>query len=385
MQATATTAPDPTVRSASPPGLPPTSAASRPVPRLLRLAPWVAGAMSVVYLALGGWWWAGGGGWPWDDDPEDGFAISLASSVSRSTAAAAVTAGAALALLLVAAGVLITRSGRGRRLLTPVAGVTAGLGVIAAVVVPDFRLLAGIGYAPMAIVWVLTSTGHADEVAAAHGWPWQNQALLCLLGVALLTTAVALRRAAGLACAVCGRAEREAHWRAPHATLRWARLAVGVAVAVPLGYAVTRYAWFLGYPLGLSDTTFEKVRDAAPVGAGLATFGVLGAALTLGLVRSWGEVVPRWVPLLGGRRVPVPAAVVPASAVSVVVASAGVMFVRMLFSGSGRSNLPVELTWADAAGWLPEVFWPLWAVALALATYAYWLRRRGSCTRCGRG
>jgi hypothetical protein len=35
--------------------------------------------------------------------------------------------------------------------------------------------------------------------------------------------------------------------------------------------------------------------------------------LTLGLVRPWGERVPRWVPLLGGRRVAPLAAVVPAS------------------------------------------------------------------------
>ncbi|MGW2681256.1 hypothetical protein [Streptomyces sp. NPDC001436] len=33
---------------------------------------------------------------------------------------------------------------------------------------------------------------------------------------------------------------------------------------------------------------------------------------TLGLVRSWGETVPRWIPHLGGRRVPPLAAVVPA-------------------------------------------------------------------------
>ena len=37
------------------------------------------------------------------------------------------------------------------------------------------------------------------------------------------------------------------------------------------------------------------------------------ALLTLGLVKPWGEVVPRWVPALGGRRVPPAAAVVPAA------------------------------------------------------------------------
>src|SRR5688500_17607283 len=36
------------------------------------------------------------------------------------------------------------------------------------------------------------------------------------------------------------------------------------------------------------------------------------ALLTLGLVQPWGETLPRWVPLLGGRRIPVLAAVIPA-------------------------------------------------------------------------
>ena len=38
------------------------------------------------------------------------------------------------------------------------------------------------------------------------------------------------------------------------------------------------------------------------------------ALLTLGLVRPWGEIVPVWVPRLGGRRIPPAAVVVPATA-----------------------------------------------------------------------
>lgn len=39
-------------------------------------------------------------------------------------------------------------------------------------------------------------------------------------------------------------------------------------------------------------------------GAALATMGALGSLLTLGLVRRWGEVFPRWMVGLRGRRVP---------------------------------------------------------------------------------
>lgn len=44
------------------------------------------------------------------------------------------------------------------------------------------------------------------------------------------------------------------------------------------------------------------------------------ALLTLGLVHDWGERVPGWVPLLGGRTVPTRAAVFPAAAGAVTAA-----------------------------------------------------------------
>ncbi len=37
----------------------------------------------------------------------------------------------------------------------------------------------------------------------------------------------------------------------------------------------------------------------------LSLVTVAAAALTIGLVSRWGEVIPRWVPVLGGREVPV--------------------------------------------------------------------------------
>jgi hypothetical protein len=68
--------------------------------------------------------------------------------------------------------------------------------------------------------------------------------------------------------------------------------------------------------------------------------------------------------------------VVPAGFVSVVIASAGLMFVRFVLTDGLAASFPGENR--DVAVWLPELFWPLWAVALAAATYAYVLRRRGS-------
>ena len=118
---------------------------------------------------------------------------------------------------------------------------------------------------------------------------------------------------------------------------------------------------------------------------GQATRRSAYAGLTLGLVQRWGETFPRWVPSLGGRRVPPLLAIVPAAAVSVIVASAGLMFVRFAITGTftlGKYAVTLGENWAGLA---PELLWPIWGVALAAATLAYYYRTRGRCTRCGRG
>jgi hypothetical protein len=86
--------------------------------------------------------------------------------------------------------------------------------------------------------------------------------------------------------------------------------------------------------------------------------------LTLGLIMRWGERFPRWVPLLGGRRVPVWLAVVPASVVSAAVTVAGLMVIRFAVEGGS-----VSATAAPGLLWLP------WGLALGVATYAYAERR----------
>jgi hypothetical protein len=110
-----------------------------------------------------------------------------------------------------------------------------------------------------------------------------------------------------------------------------------------------------------------------------------GAILTLGLVQRWGEVFPRWIPFVGGKRVPIPFAVFPASLVAVLVTTAGLMFVRLTLTGRlgailGEGVLSAE-NWAALA---PELLWPLWGGALGAATLAYYYRRRGKCEHCGR-
>jgi hypothetical protein len=222
----------------------------------------------------------------------------------------------------------------------------------------------------------MTVAGTMPDGVQVWPWPVVHMALATVGGIGFL---VAAREHVRLTspCTACGRGEgRFAAWAVRHT--RWW---VGVAVAVPVGYAVTRLAWALGIPFGISRQMLEEISDITILGAGLATLAVGGAVLTLGLVQRWGEVFPRWIPGARGHRVPAALAVVPASVVSVLVTSAGLMFLRFWIDGTLGDAVPGGDT--NVAAWLPEMFWPVWGAALALATYAYAVRRREPCERCG--
>lgn len=97
----------------------------------------------------------------------------------------------------------------------------------------------------------------------------------------------------------------------------WARRAAILAVLTPLPSAGWRMSMALGAPLGVRDEV--RAHYAFPSWgtayvAGLSVLLVGLALLTFGLVSGWGEVVPAWVPRMGGRRVAPLAAVIPAGA-----------------------------------------------------------------------
>ena len=119
-------------------------------------------------------------------------------------------------------------------------------------------------------------------------------------------------------------------------------------------------------------------------GLSMATFGLVGAVLTLGLTQRWGEVFPRWMIGLAGRRVPIGLAIVPASLVSVL------LVVGSIAMWSGYAQIVVEAVSGGTGGlgivgFAPTALFPVWGVALAVATLGYYYRRRGPCGMCGRG
>jgi hypothetical protein len=167
---------------------------------------------------------------------------------------------------------------------------------------------------------------------------------------------------------------------------------VYVAMVAPLFYALTRYAWALGFPLGMNEELFRSGQESGKwIGAALSpgNFILVGAILMLGLVQRWGEVFPRWMIGLAGRRVPIALAVIPASLASVLLIVGGVGI------WAGSAQMVANLVAAGAAGGEiisaviielgPTLLFPVWGAALAVATLSYYYRRRGPCRVCGRG
>ncbi|MEU5786730.1 hypothetical protein ABZ754_03240 [Micromonospora purpureochromogenes] len=285
-------------------------------------------------------------------------------------------------MLLAAAVAALAMSSQVTRIAGPPRALLLGYGwtvtFVLAVVVPDARVLVILGYAPILIL------------GAPFGWPPVDYAdiftwalgvrVAAMAGGVLLAGALLVwqRRTAG-ACVACGRGGAERGWTTRAAAARWGRWAAWTAAAIPFAYALTRFAWAAGIPLGISPEMLDDMQETGQVwaGAGLGAFATVGAILTLGLVQRWGERFPRWMAGLAGRPVPVKLAVVPATLVAVAVTAATLGLVTM----PEFWRLGGGFTMASA----PMLLWPFWGAALGAATYAYHLRRRGGCARCGRG
>jgi len=164
-----------------------------------------------------------------------------------------------------------------------------------------------------------------------------------------------------------------------------------VAMVAPIFYTFTRYAWALGIPLGMTEE-YLRAGQASGTWIGglfLASFALVGALLMLGLVQRWGEVFPRWMIGLAGRRVPIALAVVPASLASVLLIVGGIGIwagLPQMVANLGASGVEgIEAIGAIIFQLGPTLLFPIWGVALAVATLGYYFRRRGPCSVCGRG
>ncbi|MFB8087503.1 hypothetical protein [Streptomyces sp. NPDC055992] len=153
----------------------------------------------------------------------------------------------------------------------------------------------------------------------------------------------------------------------------WARHTAAAVLWTSLPSALWRFAVVAGVPLGLAESEYDAMLVPGwgylllPL---LSVFQEALAFLTLGLVRPWGEVWPRWVPFLRGRRVPVLAATVPAALGSLACTAYGVLFVWTTLHADMAITPWGE--WVMTVCYVPIVAWgPL----LALVTAHYYRRR----------
>ncbi|MFD0279803.1 hypothetical protein ACFVHB_38745 [Kitasatospora sp. NPDC127111] len=157
------------------------------------------------------------------------------------------------------------------------------------------------------------------------------------------------------------------------------RWAVWVAHAVPLialPSTLWRLAMTVGVPVGYSEAVLRS--DYGLPGTGYLVLPAIsllqeGAALmTLGLVRPWGEVVPRWIPLIGGRPVRTWAAVT-AALLGAAFMTALTVSQAIVWDSVDGGNL--RGTHRAVMGWL---YMPLllWGPLLTVVALNYAARRR---------
>jgi hypothetical protein len=142
----------------------------------------------------------------------------------------------------------------------------------------------------------------------------------------------------------------------------------------PLPYVVSRLTWLTPWPFAISAEALAANPGLRVFGLALLLASEAGTWLTLGLIRPRGEIFPPWLPFVGGRPVPVMAAVGPGMLVALMMCIAAHSAVQQAFGpGTGlRDHLLVLL-----------IPFPVWGPLLAAATLAYWYRRRPACRCCG--
>lgn len=335
---------------------------------------YAAAAWSLMYGVLGLYWTLGGDGFPFAPIDEDHASGSILEGTRAGIGAPVI---AIFGLVGTIAGILMAgRRERGGRTALLAFGWTSAVAL--ALVIPDYSLLALVAFSPLFLVFAFTGVpGPQDGIGDILYWHRTNLFIMFAGGLLWAAATLAYQRRTNGDCAYCGRGDgRVGRWTTPEAARRWGRWAVRVACAAPVPYEITRLAWYFGIPLGIPKEFEQMMRDTPgmlEVGLGCAVASIGGGVLTHGLVRRWGEIYPRWIWFKAGRRVPPALAIIPASIVALVLIPAGVMNIRM---GIGTA------TWASNG---PGMLWIVWGAGLGAATYAYHLRRRATCRRCGRG
>ncbi|WP_065487688.1 hypothetical protein [Streptomyces sp. PTY087I2] len=157
---------------------------------------------------------------------------------------------------------------------------------------------------------------------------------------------------------------------------RWAEKTAHLIPLVALPVCLWRLPIALGFTMGtgLPPMDMPLWMSISYVG-GLSVISELFALACFGLVRSWGEVVPAWVPKFGGKRVPPYVMIVPALVGGLVIVAVLIGWVLTTFQIAGFERGPFDsLGWEILAVSSSGLFVLVGPMVLAL-TYAYYRRR----------
>ena len=163
--------------------------------------------------------------------------------------------------------------------------------------------------------------------------------------------------------------------RDERAAPRWAVVAAHLAALTTLPSALWRLPLAFGFSMGALEQNGAPVHVTGWESVYVLLLSVISEAaalLTLGLVKPWGERAPGWIPVIGGRRIPPMAVILPATV--------GALLLALIWGYAFRDFPRMEGLGFTDTGWkflLIVVYAPLlaWAPLLAAVTYAYYRRR----------
>ena len=157
---------------------------------------------------------------------------------------------------------------------------------------------------------------------------------------------------------------------------RWAYRLAHVIPLLTLPSGLWRLGLVAGSSMGMLD---DSGQPAHLQGFGEATYVVFltvfseaVALIAFGLVKPWGEVAPRWIPVIGGRRVAPYAAIVPAVLGALSLIAIWTFGFRDVFTDH---FIPFSSTAWKALMITCYAPLQLWGPALLILTYAYYRRR----------
>jgi len=155
----------------------------------------------------------------------------------------------------------------------------------------------------------------------------------------------------------------------------WTHWAVWIAVLAPLPYGLSRVLWAAGVPVGITKEFLRELSSPGWGSLGLLFLALLSegtAIFTHAFVKARAQVVPKWVPVLGGRRVRPRMVIGPLLLPVLLLAAVNVAAVHEVATHGGilrPEGFPDEPAWSL---WAHQAVFLVWGASLAVATFAYW-------------